>query len=178
MHQSKAEMTREKLMTVALELFSSRGFHATGIRDIATAAGVSTGLAYNYFPTKGDILGQLVLEHANRLTTTTAAFLQNCTELDAHHLARFLMQWINAEAPSIRLIWSLAILPVSVHEIPPEALEHLQIAQVTLDNLLVGTPIDPPLLRSLILGITIHHLSSPHGLNEDEIRRQLQFLFG
>jgi len=50
------EKTRQKILENALVLFAEKGFKGTSINDIATAAGVSKGLAYNYFKNKNDLL--------------------------------------------------------------------------------------------------------------------------
>ncbi len=51
---------RRRLLDAAGELFAARGFAATGMRDLATAAGVSTGSLYHYFPDKRTLFEQLV----------------------------------------------------------------------------------------------------------------------
>jgi AcrR family transcriptional regulator len=45
----------EELLTVALDLFSQRGFAAVTIKDIASAIGVNTALIYYYFESKEDL---------------------------------------------------------------------------------------------------------------------------
>jgi AcrR family transcriptional regulator len=47
--------TRERVMAVALEEFSARGYHATSIEDIAAKAGVTKGAVYYYFRDKDDL---------------------------------------------------------------------------------------------------------------------------
>jgi len=47
-------------MDAALELFAMNGFHATSISQIAKKAGISKGLAYNYFESKNELLQELV----------------------------------------------------------------------------------------------------------------------
>ena len=49
---SKGQRTRERILEVALELFQERGYEATTMRMIASAAGASLGNSYYYFPTK------------------------------------------------------------------------------------------------------------------------------
>jgi AcrR family transcriptional regulator len=49
---AKAKRTREEILGAALALFQERGFDAATMRDIASAAGVSLGAAYYYFPSK------------------------------------------------------------------------------------------------------------------------------
>lgn len=48
-------------MTAALQLFASRGYAATGIRDIAEAAGVSVATLYHYMVTKEDLLVDIMV---------------------------------------------------------------------------------------------------------------------
>ena len=52
----KAKATGEKILDVALGLFRSKGFDDTTMRDIATKAGVATGAAYYYYPSKDAIV--------------------------------------------------------------------------------------------------------------------------
>ena len=48
--------TREKILEAALELFRERGFDEATMREIASRAGVATGLAYYYFASKDSIV--------------------------------------------------------------------------------------------------------------------------
>jgi len=52
----KAKATEGKILDAALELFRTQGFEATTMRDIAAKAGVATGAAYYYFPSKDAIV--------------------------------------------------------------------------------------------------------------------------
>lgn len=49
------------ILETALELFAENGYHATSISQIAKKAGISKGLAYNYFESKKDILDEIIL---------------------------------------------------------------------------------------------------------------------
>lgn len=53
---------KQLIMDTALELFAENGFHATSISQIATKAGISKGLTYNYFESKNEILHE-IMEH-------------------------------------------------------------------------------------------------------------------
>jgi AcrR family transcriptional regulator len=52
----KAELTRQKIVESALQLFAERGFEQTTMRLIAEGAGVSVGNAYYYFKSKEDLM--------------------------------------------------------------------------------------------------------------------------
>lgn len=53
---SKAEVTERKILDAALEMFRTKGFEEATMRDIAAAAGVATGAAYYYYPSKDAIV--------------------------------------------------------------------------------------------------------------------------
>jgi len=52
----RGERTRERILGAALELFRERGYDATTMRMIASAAGVSLGNSYYYFPSKDHLV--------------------------------------------------------------------------------------------------------------------------
>lgn len=52
----KSEETRARIVDAALYSFREKGFEAATMRDIAEKAGVATGAAYYYFPSKDAIV--------------------------------------------------------------------------------------------------------------------------
>ena len=52
--------SRDAIMQSALELFTHKGYHGTSVSMIANHAGVSTGLMYNYFKSKNELLEAIV----------------------------------------------------------------------------------------------------------------------
>ena len=56
MRQRKQQQTRERLTRAAMALFLERGFEATTIDDIATAADVSRRSFFHYFASKEDVV--------------------------------------------------------------------------------------------------------------------------
>jgi AcrR family transcriptional regulator len=51
---------KQLIMDSALELFAENGFHATSMSQVAKKAGISKGLAYNYFESKQEILDGII----------------------------------------------------------------------------------------------------------------------
>ncbi|MEW6526679.1 MAG: TetR/AcrR family transcriptional regulator [Spirochaetota bacterium] len=51
---------RQQILDVAKELFATKGYSATGIREIAEKAGLSLGNFYNYFKNKEDLFKSLL----------------------------------------------------------------------------------------------------------------------
>lgn len=54
--------TSERIRVTAAELFATRGFAATSVRDIAAAAGVTPGAIYNHFESKEAILNAIAVD--------------------------------------------------------------------------------------------------------------------
>ncbi|WP_175912810.1 TetR family transcriptional regulator, partial [Burkholderia sp. BCC1640] len=50
--QERGEQTRSEILAIALEQFSTRGFDAVSVRDIADAAGVNHAMIRYYFANK------------------------------------------------------------------------------------------------------------------------------
>lgn len=68
MTTSKGEQTRERILDAALDLFRTRGYAETTMRQIAEAAGVAVGNAYYYYASKDAlILAFYERNHADHL---------------------------------------------------------------------------------------------------------------
>jgi AcrR family transcriptional regulator len=74
-HTEHGRERKQQLLDAAAELFAERGYAATRITDICTAAGVAKGLFYWYFPTKGDLFAELVRTMRLRLRRAQGAVL-------------------------------------------------------------------------------------------------------
>lgn len=70
---------KQQLLDAAAVLFADRGYSATRIADICTAAGVAKGLFYWYFPTKGALFAELVRTMRLRLRRAQGAVLDPAT---------------------------------------------------------------------------------------------------
>ena len=80
---AKGERTRQLIVETALQMFRERGYDATTMRGIATAAGVSVGNAYYYFPSKQHLV-QAYYEHSQALHVDAAQpVLQHETTFEA-----------------------------------------------------------------------------------------------
>ncbi|MEU4160375.1 TetR/AcrR family transcriptional regulator [Actinoplanes sp. NPDC026670] len=59
-HDLRSAATRERLITVARELFEQRGYAAVGTEQIVHAAGVTRGALYHQFRDKAELFGAVV----------------------------------------------------------------------------------------------------------------------
>ncbi len=68
MTRNTSQDTEGRVREAALRLFAAHGFEATGIRDIARDAGVSTAALYHYMSSKHDLLIDIMRDGLHRLT--------------------------------------------------------------------------------------------------------------
>lgn len=59
--------TKRRIEQAALQLFAAKGFEATGIRDIADRAGISTVALYHYMGSKDELLLDFMLVSMTQL---------------------------------------------------------------------------------------------------------------
>lgn len=69
----QGDETQQSLYRHAVRLFAERGYEGTTLRAIAEAAGVSPGLIYRYFPSKGAVVMALYGELAAELAACACA---------------------------------------------------------------------------------------------------------
>ena len=65
--QRKQQELREQIVDAAFAEFAERGYHNTGIADIAQRLGIGHGTFYRYFTNKRDILDHVVTQLIERL---------------------------------------------------------------------------------------------------------------
>ncbi|MFB7949733.1 TetR/AcrR family transcriptional regulator [Kitasatospora phosalacinea] len=78
---AQKQMTRRLLMESGLDLFRTKGYAATTIDDIATAAGTTRVTFYAYFPTRSDLMKALIAEQLNDSLQRTASAEHGSTAL-------------------------------------------------------------------------------------------------
>jgi AcrR family transcriptional regulator len=59
--------TRERIQSVALELFAEQGYETTSLREIAERLGVTKAALYYHFKSKEDIVGSLVEDYFGQI---------------------------------------------------------------------------------------------------------------
>ncbi|ADZ68821.1 TetR/AcrR family transcriptional regulator [Polymorphum gilvum] len=64
---TKGSDTAERVRRAALSLFARHGYAAVSMRQIAAEVGVQPGALYNHFPTKQDLLKDLLVNHMRAL---------------------------------------------------------------------------------------------------------------
>ena len=65
--KSQKEATRQRVLDAARELFETKGYDETTVREIARQAQVSVGSVFTTFTSKGDILSQVMTDRLDDL---------------------------------------------------------------------------------------------------------------
>ena len=65
--ERKKQELRREIIDAAFDCFAERGYHATGIADVATRLGIGHGTFYRYFQNKRDIVDHVVDELVARI---------------------------------------------------------------------------------------------------------------
>lgn len=78
--------TREAIRIASIELFASKGFEATGIRDIARDVGLTPGAIYHYIGSKEDLLLEILRDGITALTRNANAALAAADDTAAARL--------------------------------------------------------------------------------------------
>lgn len=60
LREQRAQQTRDAVLAAATRLFTTRGWAATGMRDIAREAGTATETLYSHFPSKTALLRTVI----------------------------------------------------------------------------------------------------------------------
>jgi AcrR family transcriptional regulator len=90
LRERKKQRTREQIIEAAMGLFAERGYHATTIADIATAADVAPRTFFSYFPSKEAVVFYNVDRDLDALASALRNRLPGETAFDA------LRRWIDA----------------------------------------------------------------------------------
>lgn len=71
--ERKKQELRREIIDAAFDCFSERGYHATGIADIATRLGIGHGTFYRYFENKRDIVDHVISDLIGRILSALTA---------------------------------------------------------------------------------------------------------
>ena len=66
---------RERIINASIQLFSQKGYDATRVNDIASAANVNKALIYYYFKSKEEILDFMINSLLDNAVSITMGFI-------------------------------------------------------------------------------------------------------
>jgi AcrR family transcriptional regulator len=83
------QRTREKILAAARDLFMERGYDGATVRDIARAAGMSTGAVFASFADKAELFDEIIATDYRALADEMAAAVRDSATVDEALLGLF-----------------------------------------------------------------------------------------
>ncbi len=104
LREQKKAKARNLILQRAQQLINTVGYTETKMRDVADAANMSYQTLYNYFPTKGLILQELLTQDLSKLQRSTLETLHSDQPL-SNRLRELAKDYIDVIAPDERHLW-------------------------------------------------------------------------
>lgn len=82
--EEKIARRKAEILTAAIEVFSSQGFHKAGIADIAQQLNIGHGTVYRYFKNKRDIFNAILAELLGQMAEIVMQEPPNTDSLDEY----------------------------------------------------------------------------------------------
>jgi AcrR family transcriptional regulator len=110
--EERMTLTRERIVLAALELVATHGYGGTTMPMVAATAEVSTGLLYQYFPSKTDLFDEVFRQASQREIDACAAAA--ASESGAgERLAAIIRTFAHRALKRPKLAWALLAEPVA-----------------------------------------------------------------
>ena len=182
------EERRIAIVDKAAELFARRGFTGASLSDLAAACQTSKSLIYHYFPSKEDILYEVMSSHIDQLLEDTHQVAREggrAADQFNRLIHAFLRHYMGAASRQKVLLNELAHLPDAMREtIVSKQRQVVEVTQKLLTALTPGLAGDPKRARvqtMLLFGMInwTHTWYDPDGdIKIDELAEMVLELIG
>lgn len=92
--QTKVRAGKDPILQAAIENFQRLGYHGTSMRDIARDADVTVASIYHHFPSKQDILQQIMVQVLGDAISVTRSALVRAGSSPSEQLAAVMRAWV------------------------------------------------------------------------------------
>jgi AcrR family transcriptional regulator len=113
-HQETRRERRQQILAAAMRIFSTKGFHAANVSDVASQAGVSQGTIYWYFESKESLFEAVLQESLSAVSQPSIVLLQDDTLSPLERIqatVRQLLDELQSPPDSFRLLLNLWVQP-------------------------------------------------------------------
>lgn len=90
----KQRLGKEPLLKAAIANFTERGYHATSMRDIARDADVTVASIYHHFPSKQEVLQEIMVQVLSDVISLTRTALLAAGRDPAAQLSALVRAWV------------------------------------------------------------------------------------
>jgi TetR/AcrR family fatty acid metabolism transcriptional regulator len=164
---SKKTIRREAIIQAAIEVFSKKGFQASGISEIAQRAGVADGTIYQYFKNKEDLFFSIPIEKTKEFRSQVELHLKGISGA-LHKIRKFVWYFLyffktNPEYARILMLEmrvSKSFVKTETYGFLKQSVGSvLEIIAEGQKEGVIRTDVDIYVLRHLVLGILEHMVS-------------------
>ena len=170
------KMAKLKIIQVAYQVFSKKGYHPSKMDEIAREVGVSKATLYSYFESKEDLLKMISISTSQRLTEIFQKPLEGQDSLEPFEELYNKMEEFQGSLHLNFEILSLSSHDKNIREIGKNIYdEKMDVFQVFLENLqnkgMIRDDVDPRILARLVTALyTDIAMQLIMGFNKSEVR--------
>lgn len=173
------ETRTKEIMDTALELFANDGYDMTSISKIATKAGISKGLLYNYFSSKEELIKTIIFSGLDNLT----GFIDPNKDgvLTKEELRFFIEEFFDALEKNQhfwRLYFNLFFQPHVLKLVEKRLIVMIHTYMKMLENYFRSAGVEDPETEAIMLGavldgIGFHFMANTASFPLDKIKHKL-----
>ncbi|ABJ76315.1 TetR/AcrR family transcriptional regulator [Leptospira borgpetersenii] len=175
-----AKDTRDLILKTSLKLFSEQGYHGTTMRQVASKAGMSLGLAYRYFDSKEAILEGIIESHDKILKRyITDEVVSNPSREDLIvNVSESIISLVKENEDYLRLYWNLMLQP-KIHRLKRRNIRlvnmiFFETSKKTIRSIKPNyTEFEIKNLASTTIGYMINYLTNKKEFSLDDFRNYL-----
>ncbi|AVV49544.1 MULTISPECIES: TetR/AcrR family transcriptional regulator [Leptospira] len=177
-----AKDTRDLILKTSLKLFSEQGYHGTTMRQVASKAGMSLGLAYRYFDSKEAILEGIIESHDKILKRyVTDEVVSNPRREDLIvNVSESIITLVKENEDYLRLYWNLMLQP-KIHRLKRRNIRlvnmiFFETSKKTIRSIKPNyTEFEIKNLASTTIGYMINYLTNKKEFSLDDFRNYLVY---
>lgn len=151
MNLTKDNSRRDRILKPAAALFRRHGYERTSVREIAEAAGMTSGSLFYHFASKEDLLVAVMLEGLRSITATVAAAWRQEAPLAVRLEEMFRRHLIGLLGPTLD---AMTVLLYESRSLSPQALQRVH-AESDCYERLWAKAIEEAVARGLVDGDTV-----------------------
>lgn len=173
---------RQLILESALLVFAKKGYHAASIANIASEAGISKGLLYNYFPSKEEVLKETLLEGMQHIFKPFQFDPASFSPEQFSKLFELTFSFLEEDFSHWKIYFSL-LMQSEVMDLVSESL--LQLLIPVLENFAIvlakmgyKNPIEEARFLGAVLdGLTINYISDPINFPKEYCVNRLKSIY-
>ncbi len=154
-----APRRREQILQAAIDLFASKGYHATSMQDIADALGIQRGSLYHHIESKEDLLFEIMKSGITKMIEPVESVVSSPLPAD-EKLDRF----IETHFDTISSLGSARVLFRDLKSLPPARRQKIiadrdhyegLVRRIIVEGVASGQfrPVDPKFAGLVVLGV-------------------------